>query len=226
MTGVDALRNGASCVFHARSVMNPEIPTIAEHFTAREYRTGHFGKWHLGDNYPHRPMDRGFQDTLYPPGAVAGWASDYRNNDYFDDTYLRNGVPEAQGGYCTDVWFREAMEWMETCRSNEEPFFCFLATNGDHLPLFVPDEYRDPYRHLGLRLASFFGMIANFDENLGRLEDYLRTSGLSEETIVVFLSDNGGTEGVHLYNAGMRGAKGQRPGAASAGRITAGISVG
>ena len=103
------------------------------------------------------------------------------------------------------------MAWIKDRAKNQEPFFLYLATNGDHIPLFVPDQYREPYRHLGLNLASFFGMIACFDENLGRFETALTEAGLRDNTILVFATDNGGTVGVweNFYNAGMRGGKGE-----------------
>lgn len=211
MTGCDAFTNGASGVHCGKIFMRQGIPTMPEIFAANGYRTGLFGKWHLGDNYPHRPMDRGFQEAVYHQGGVIGWATDYWGNDYFDDHYRHNGEVKPYRGYCTDVWFREAIAWMKERAKNREPFFLYLATNGDHIPLFVPDQYRAPYRHLGLNLASFFGMIACFDENMGRFEAALRETGLRDNTLVVFSTDNGGTVGVweNFYNAGMRGGKGE-----------------
>ncbi|MDE2955224.1 MAG: sulfatase-like hydrolase/transferase, partial [Gemmatimonadota bacterium] len=143
MTGQDALRNGATFVCMGRSLINPELPTIADIFGNNGYRTGHFGKWHLGDNYPYRPQDRGFQETIHHPAWGITSAADYFGNDYFDDTYRHNGEYEAFEGYCTDVWFDEAMKWIE--RSDDGPFFAYIATNAPHTPLWVPDKYRQPY---------------------------------------------------------------------------------
>jgi len=105
---------------------------------------------------------------------------------------------------CNDVWFREAIRWMKGCTAKNEPFFCYLPTNVPHSPHFVPGEYAAPYRKPGVP-AEFFGMIANVDENIGKLMMMLDETGLAEHTILIFMTDNGGTSGVKLFNAGMRG---------------------
>ena len=207
MTGLDALRNGATAVKNGRSFVRRGIPTMADIFTANGYRTGLFGKWHLGDNAPFRPENRGFSEALWHPSAAISTVSDYWNNDCFNDYYRHNGTLKQYEGYCTDVWFREAKKWIEGCARKKEPFFAYIATNADHTPHFVPDRYRDPYRRYGIYVASFFGMIANVDENVGMLDAFLQETGLSENTVLVFMTDNGGTVGVDLYNAGMRGEK-------------------
>ena len=134
---------------------------------------GHFGKWHLGDNYPYRPQDRGFHETIHHPAWGITSAADYFGNDYFDDHYRHNGTIEAFEGYCTDVWFDEAMDWIE--EQDDAPFFAYIATNAPHTPLWVPDEYRQPYLdHVAYNVASFYGMIANIDDNMGKLDAFLR----------------------------------------------------
>ncbi len=208
MSGLDALRNRAVWVGAGRTFMRRGIPTMAEVFGANGYRTGIFGKWHLGENYPYRPEDRGFEETLYFNSMEIGSAADYWDNDYFDDHYRHNGAMQQYEGYCTDVFFDEAMRWMLRCHKDDQPFFAYVPTGSDHVPLFVPDHYRDPYRHLGPYLSSYFGMIANQDENVGRLDQFLRKSGLWDNTIVLFMSDNGGTIGAEHFNSGMRGLKG------------------
>ncbi len=206
MTGQDALRNGATFVCMGRSLINPELPTIADIFGNNGYRTGHFGKWHLGDNYPYRPQDRGFQETIHHPAWGVTSAADYFGNDYFDDTYRHNGEYEAFEGYCTDVWFDEAMKWIE--RSDDGPFFAYIATNAPHTPLWVPDKYRQPYlEQVDYPVASFFGMIVNIDENMARLDAFLKEKGLYDNTILIFMTDNGTASGESVYNAGMRGKK-------------------
>ncbi len=204
LTGTDALVNGAMNVSSGRTMMRRGLPTIAGEFARQGYRTGLFGKWHLGENYPHRPQDRGFQESLWYPSSHISSAPDYWNNDYFDDMYRRNGGLEQAKGYCTDVFFDEAMKWI---RSGSGPFLAYIPLNAPHGPLFVPQKYRDLYKDQPRGVASFFGMIANIDENMGKLEAMLRETGLRDNTIVVFLTDNGGTNGVSVYNAGMRGKK-------------------
>lgn len=107
MTGRDALGNGATRVVGGRSFIRPEIPTMAELFAAAGYGTGMFGKWHLGDNAPHRPHDRGFQVAKYHLGWGYAAAQELMNG-YFDSVYRENGVPRRFEGFCTDFWFDSA----------------------------------------------------------------------------------------------------------------------
>ncbi len=208
MTGHDALRNGATFVCMGRSLLRADLPTMADILAASGYHTGHFGKWHLGDNYPYRPQDRGFHETVHHPAWGITSAADYYGNDYFDDHYRHKDEIKQYRGYCTDVWFEEAMRWMQGCHSRSEPFFAYIATNAPHGPLWVPDEYRQPYLD-GIRRdeASFFGMIANIDENMARLERFLLDNGIRENTVLIFMTDNGTATGQEIYNAGMRGRK-------------------
>jgi arylsulfatase len=208
MTGRDALDNGAMNVSSGRTMTRVGMPTMAEVFRRGGYRTGIFGKWHLGDVYPHRPMDRGFEKSVWFPSSHIPSAPDYWNNDYFDP-HLRvnSAAPTRFKGYCTDVFFDEAMSWMREAAGDRAPFFCYVPTNAPHAPLWVENRYRDPYKHLDPKLASFFAMIGNIDENVGRLLAFLDKSGLAENTVVIFMTDNGGTVGVPHFNAGMKGTK-------------------
>ena len=208
MTGCDALRNGATFVCMGRSLLNADLPTMADMFAANDYHAGHFGKWHLGDNYPYRPQDRGFHETVYHPAWGITSAPDYFGNDYFDDHYRHRDEIEQYRGYCTDVWFEEAIKWMQGCNRRREPFFAYIATNAPHGPLWVPDQYRQPYvDQVRGREASFFGMISNIDENMARLERFLSENGLRDNTILIFMTDNGTATGEGVFNAGMRGKK-------------------
>jgi len=208
LSGRDALANGAFMVCSGFSFMRPGLPTMAEIFARNGYRTGIFGKWHLGESYPHRPQDRGFQEVLIHKGWGITSVPDHWNNDYFDDFFVHNGETKQYQGYCTDVWFSEMMKWISGPGEVTDPFFAYLSLNAPHGPHYVEDEYREPYGELDHSVASFFGMIANIDENIGKLDAMLRSSGLYENTILIFMTDNGGTAGTSLYNAGMRGAKG------------------
>lgn len=207
LTGCDALRNGAMNVSSGRTLLRREFPTMADAFRAAGYRTGQFGKWHLGDNTPYRPHERGFDEAVYFPSSHIGSAPDFWNNDYFDDHYRRRNRIQPYEGYCTDVFFAEAGRWIRAQAAARRPFFAYIATNAPHGPLFVPQRYREPYAGRPRNLASFFGMIANIDENVGKLDRLLADAGVREDTLLVFLTDNGGTAGVNLHNAGMRGRK-------------------
>jgi arylsulfatase len=205
MTGMDALHNGASSVSAGRSMVRRGIPTMAEAFRAAGYRTAQYGKWHLGDSYPHLPHYRGFQDAVYHLGWGITSMADTWENDYFDGRFRHNAVLTRYPGYCTDVFFDLAMQWIEESNKRNEPFFVYLPTNAAHAPHWVPDKYKRLYQGRGP--AAFFGMMANLDENLGRLDAFLRQHGLFDDTILVYMNDNGATAGANVYNAGMRGRK-------------------
>jgi arylsulfatase A-like enzyme len=205
MTGRYCNRTGVWHTIMGRSLLRKDEVTMGDVFAAGGYKTAIFGKWHLGDNYPFRPQDRGFQEVLVHGGGGVGQTPDYWGNDYFDDTYWHNGQPRKFTGYCTDVWFDGAMKFIEA--NKDSPFFCYIPTNAPHGPFNVAEEYSKPFEEMGLekRQAAFYGMIANIDENMGRLENKLRALGLRDSTILVFMTDNGTAGGV---DGGMRGRKG------------------
>ncbi len=215
MTGRYSSRVGVWHTVLGRSLLRAGETTMADVFAANGYRTGMFGKWHLGDSYPFRPQDRGFQEALYHGGGAIGNSPDYWGNHYFDDTYFRNGKPEKFHGYCTDVWFDEALQFIRA--NKDRPFFCYLPTNVPHWPLLVAEKYVKPFAgKVPDSMAHYYGMLVNFDENLARLRHELRQLGLAENTILIFLSDNGTSDGVELdkngyptagFNAGMKGDK-------------------
>jgi arylsulfatase A-like enzyme len=208
MTGQDALRNGARTVPAGSNMIWPEIPTLPQVMQQAGYATGLFGKWHLGDHYPNRPMDRGFNKAVWHGGW--GVASDVEfDNDTVNTRYWDGTELKRSSRYCTDLWFDEALRWMNACRQAGQPFFCYIAPNAPHDPWWAQEKDALPYRDkVKPPIADFFAMVANIDENMGRLEDFLVTTGLKENTIVIFLTDNGGTGGVPVFNAGLRGSKG------------------
>jgi arylsulfatase len=205
MSGMDCVRNGAMATACGRSQLREGLPTIADAFASGGYQTGIFGKWHLGYSYPFRPMDRGFREANYFLGYGITGAGDFWNNDYFNPRYYHNTEPRHARGYCNDLWFDLAMRWMDQCRSRRQPFFAYLPTNIPHFPEWVASNYRAVYDGRGP--APYYGMVANLDENVARLEAFLRKSGLRDNTILIYMSDNGGVTGVKYYNAGMRGGK-------------------
>ena len=221
MTGRYSTRSGVWHTVMGRSLMAADETTMADIFHRGGYRTAMFGKWHLGDNFPLHPENRGFDEVLTFGGGGIGQTPDYWGNDYFDDTYLHNGKRETFSGYCTDVFFTKALHFIEANR--DRPFFVYLATNVPHSPFNVADRYSRPYREKGVpaNMASFYGMLENADENLGHLRARLQELGLADNTILIFMSDNGTAGGLAKtqkegtkasswsgFNAGMRGAKG------------------
>jgi arylsulfatase A-like enzyme len=213
MTGRYSSRTGVWHTVMGRSLLRKDEVTMADVFAASGYRTGIFGKWHLGDNYPYRPQERGFQEVLTFGGGAIGNTPDYWGNNYFDDTLRHNGKLEKFTGYCTDVFVAAALRFIEASR--DRPFFAYIPTNAPHSPWNVPEKYSKPYRDQGVpeARARFYGMITNIDENLGRLLARLKELGLEENTIVIFMTDNGTAGGYtektgEGFNAGMRGIKG------------------
>ena len=219
MSGRYSTRTGVWHTIMGRSLMATSELTVAEVFQSAGYRTGMFGKWHLGENYPLRPTDQGFDYSVRHGGGGVGQGPDWWSNDYFDDTYWRNDVPEKFTGYCTDIWFDEAKKFI--ARNRDRRFFCYLSTNAPHGPLNVDAKWSDPYLERGVapNQAKFYGMIENIDWNLGKLLDQLDRLGIAGDTIVVFMTDNGTADGRvdHKlveqgkwggFDAGMRGAKG------------------
>jgi arylsulfatase A-like enzyme len=213
MTGRTAHRTGLWHVVMGRTLLHPDESTIAEAFQKAGYRTGLFGKWHLGDNYPFRPQDQGFEEVWTHGGGVIGHTPDYWMNDYFDDTYLHNGKWERVEGYCTDVWFDRALAFLSA--SPDKPTFIYLPLNAPHGPFQVPERFEALYRdNPGVPDAAFYGMITAIDEAFGRFEASLEKMNLRKNTLLVFLTDNGTSRGITYpkgralgFNAGMRGKK-------------------
>jgi arylsulfatase A-like enzyme len=217
LTGRYSTRTGVWHTINGRSMINPRELTLAEIFKANGYQTAMIGKWHLGDNYPCRPEDQGFDHVIRHQGGGIGNGPDYWGNDYFDDSFKADGQWRKYNGYCTDVWFREATKYVE--QNQDKPFFLYLVTNAPHGPYYVEEKYAKPYESAGMpkTMAKFYGMITNIDENLGRFRKRLDQLGLAQNTLLIFLTDNGTTagwidmkSGYKYYNAGMRGWKGSQ----------------
>lgn len=218
MTGRYANSVGVWHTVGGWSLLREQEKTMANMFAEGGYTTGAFGKWHLGDNYPYRPEDRGFQETVMHGGGGVYQTPDYWGNTYFNDTYFHNGKPQKYEGYCTDIFFNEAAKFIK--ENKTKPFFCYIATNAPHGPYNVPVEYYNMYKDLGKEVLSerqkrFYGMITNMDDNFGKLRNTLKELNIADNTILIFMTDNGTSAG-HSYskgketgfNAGMRGHKG------------------
>jgi len=213
-TGRHEFRNGITHTIFERERMDPKAITIAQLLQDAGYSTGIFGKWHLGDEAEYRPNHRGFDEQFIHGGGgigqtYPGSCGDAPNNKYFNPTILHNDHFVKTEGYCTDVFFSQATKWIETHKSGD-PFYCHIATNAPHGPYISRPEDKAIYegKDLGADTESFFGMIHNIDENIGKLMAKLEAWGIAKNTLVVFMNDNGGTAGVKVFNAGMHGAKG------------------
>ncbi|MDV6030106.1 MAG: arylsulfatase [Phycisphaera sp. RhM] len=226
MTGRYNYRTRCIDTYIGRAMMDSEEVTIAEFLRDAGYRTGIYGKWHMGDNYPLRAMDQGFQDSLVHRGGGIGQPSDPigAEGKYTDPTLIKNGEETPLQGYCTDIYFDAAMDFIEQSAKADKNFFTYIATNAPHGPFHdVPEALYQEYRKVDFspilvnklnpkrleqesdKLARIAAMITNIDENVGRLFKKLDALGLSKNTIVVYLNDNG--PNTMRYVGDMRGMK-------------------
>jgi len=226
MTGRWNYRTRVVDTYLGRSMMEPAEETLAEALRAVGYRTGAFGKWHLGDCYPMRPMDQGFDESLVHRGGGLAQPSEPLENAgrYTDPILLHNGRETPTRGFCTDVYFDAAFRFMAESVAQGKPFFAYIAVNAPHGPFHdVPADQLAKYRQRDLtplivedprhtagpeeadRLARVAAMIGNIDQNIGRLVERLDALGLTRETLVVFLNDNG--PNTRRYVGPFRGMK-------------------
>ena len=222
MTGRYNYRTRAVDTFVGRAMMEPAEVTIAEVLQDAGYATGLFGKWHLGDNYPMRPQDQGFEEVLMHRGGGIGQPSDppAGENRYTDPVLFENGIEKSFEGYCADLYFDHAMKWMEGEHRTGRPFFAYIASNTPHGPYHdVPEDLYRKYKQKDLSkvilsedgekdadtVARIFAMVENIDQNMGRLLAWLDELGLVENTIVIFLTDNG--PNTLRYVGDLRGMK-------------------
>lgn len=220
LTGRYHQRTRAYDTFCGRSMLDPTERTLAQVLRDAGYRTGCFGKWHLGDAYPMRAMDLGFDETLVHGAGGIGQAGDHRENhwregeSYFGPVLSRNGEAVRTEGYCTDEFVDASVKFVTEA---DRPWFCYLATNAPHTPLEVPERWVEPYRSmdgLGEVHARLYGMVENIDWNVGRLLDAVDPA----TTLVLYTSDHGPCpsardftlppDGQVRWNAGLRGEKG------------------
>lgn len=227
MTGRYSLRTGVRDTYNGGAQMATTEITIAEMLRESGYQTGIFGKWHLGDNYPSRPIDQGFDESLIHLSGGMGQVGDFTtwskgDSSYFNPVLWHNGKMQPYTGYCTDIFASEAIQFIE--KNHKTPFFCYLAFNAPHTPLQVPQKYYEQYKNIN-PAAGFgnhisipemnekdkedarkvYAMVSCIDENLGRLFKKLDELGISDNTVVIFMTDNGPQQ--RRYVAGMKGLK-------------------
>lgn len=201
-------RAGAWHTIMGRSMLRADEATLGQMLKANGYKTAMFGKWHLGDNYPYRPEDRGYDVVYRHGGGGVGQTPDVWDNAYFDGAYFHNGQIESAEGFCTDVFFRQANQFIRDNAESDQPFFAYIATNAPHGPLHCPEKYMDMYADQKQAIAAFFGMITNIDDNVGQTRALLKELGIADNTIFIYTTDNGTATGNTVFNAGMRGKKG------------------
>ena len=229
MTGRYSLRTGIRDTYNGGAIMASNEVTIAEMLKQANYKTGVFGKWHLGDNFPSRPNDQGFDESVIHLSGGMGQVGDFTtyfegDRSYFDPVLWHNGEQEAYEGYCSDIFAEEAIDFIE--KNHQTPFFCYLSFNAPHTPLQVPDKYDQMYKDIdpstGFEEDSrpfvemseknkedarkVYAMVSNIDDNVGKLLKKLDDLKITKNTLIVFMTDNGPQQ--TRYVAGMRGRKG------------------
>ena len=215
LTGRHEFKNGVTHTILERERLALAAVTLPQQLQKSGYRTGIFGKWHLGDEAEYQPNKRGF-DEVYIHGAggigqsYPGSCGDVPGNSYYGPTLLHNGKFVKTEGYCTDEFFKQATTWIEGEVAAKRPFYAYIATNAPHSPYNARPEDAALYegKGLGKDTENFFGMLHNIDQNVGKLLAKVDALGIAQDTLVVFMNDNGGTAGVKVFNAGMRAAKG------------------
>ena len=226
LTGRYSLRTGVTDTYNGGAIMSSNEITLAEILNENNYKTGIFGKWHLGDNYPSRPSDQGFQESLIHLSGGIGQVGDFTNyykgnTSYFDPTLWLNNNQKKYDGYCSDIFTDEALKFIEKNKDNQ--FFCYLSFNAPHTPLQVPDKYVQMYEEIDPTIINgdnldmnkkniqdakkIYGMVTNIDENFGKLINKLDELKLKENTIVIFMTDNGPQQPRYVSN--LRGLKSQ-----------------
>ncbi len=226
LTGRYSLRTGVTDTYNGGAIMSSNETTLAEIFNENNYKTGIFGKWHLGDNYPSRPSDQGFQESLIHLSGGIGQVGDFTNyykgsTSYYDPILWLNNKQEKYNGYCSDIFTDEAIKFIEDNKDNQ--FFCYLSFNAPHTPLQVPDKYYQMYKDIDptninggslemtekniLDAKKIYGMVTNIDENFGKLINKLDELNLKENTIVIFMTDNGPQQPRYVSN--LKGLKSQ-----------------
>lgn len=217
LSGRHEFRNGVTHTILERERMSLKTYTLSQMLKSVGYTTGIFGKWHLGDEEAYRPESRGFDEVyIHGGGGIGqtfpGSCGDAPGNTNIDPALWHNDKWEKTKGYCTDLFFAQATKWMDGARSGENPFFAYIPLNAAHGPHVVPKEYYQQYLGkpgVSEETAKFLGMVENIDTNFGKLLATLKEWGIEDNTLVIFFTgDNGGTDGMKIFNGGLRGGKG------------------
>lgn len=225
LSGRHEFRVGVTHTIMARERMAPDVFTLPQALKTAGYTTGIFGKWHLGDEEAYLPHNRGFDESLIHGAGGIGqtvWGDfpSNGNNTYYDSVLLHNNHIVKARGYCTDLFFDAGSSWIKQQHDAEKPYFAYISTNAPHTPNIAPKKYTERFEKMGWGTgtsgpAGRFGMIENIDENFGRMMQKLEAWGALENTLIIFMTDNGMShvEGkkngkvTPFFTAGLRGKK-------------------
>ena len=192
LTGRYAMRSGVFTTIAGRSILHKDEKTLPQFLKPHGYHSAIFGKWHLGFSYPYRPQDRGFDEVFVHGGGGVGQMEDYFGNSLFDTTFIHNGQVSPSKGYCTDVLFDRAMDYVEAKHKAKQPFFCFVSTPVTHSPHHGPKELVAQLKSEGIQgNVQLYAQVQNLDANIGRMMKKIEELGLADDTILVYASDQG-----------------------------------
>lgn len=215
MSGMSPFKVGVTHTVLERERMAPNVKTVADVLKTAGYTTGIFGKWHLGDDDQYQPEKRGFDEVfIHGAGGIGqrfpGTQGAVPGTSYFGPIIRHNGTFVKTEGYCTDVFFQQSLGWMKENIEKKKPFFAYISTNAPHSPFLAPDDYSSMYddKEPNKKSSIFLGMITNIDDNMGLLMKKLKDWDIEENTILIFMTDNGSARGAPVFNDGMKGKKG------------------
>ena len=222
MSGRPPFKVGVTHTILQRERMSLDVFTLPQALKKGGYQTGLFGKWHLGDDDAYLPQSRGFDEVLMHGAGGIGQVQygDFPpngENTYFDSVLLHNDQVVQTEGFCTDLFFDAAAAWVYQQSKTPQPYFAYISLNAPHAPMIAPESYKKRFLDLGYDdgTAGRYGMVENIDYNFGKLLARLKKWDALENTMIIFMTDNGATylkgklngEDVSHFNAGMRGAK-------------------
>ncbi len=222
MSGRAPFKNGVTHTIFQRERMALDAFTMPQALKSAGYATGIFGKWHLGDEDEYLPGSRGFDEVLIHGAGGIGQTryGDFPVNEencYFDNVLLHNDTIVKTKGFCTDLFFNAGLAWIKTQHEAKQPYFAYISLNAPHGPCIAPENYKKRFRDLGYdqNTAGRYGMIENIDDNFGRMMDKLAEWKALDNTLVIFMTDNGATrlngklngKKVKHFNANLRGGK-------------------
>ncbi|OUS72886.1 arylsulfatase [Pseudoalteromonas sp. A601] len=222
MSGLPPFKVGVTHTILQRERMALDVLTLPQALQSAGYKTGLFGKWHLGDEAQYLPQARGFDEVLMHGAGGIGQTrlGDFppnKDNLYFDNVLLHNDTIVQTEGFCTDLFFSAALSWIKKQHSAKQPYFAYVSLNASHGPYIAPESYKKRFLDAGYdeKTAGRYGMIENIDDNVGRLMSKLAQWGALDNTLIIFMTDNGMSmppmikngKKIIPFNAGLKGRK-------------------